>query len=65
MELYTKACYVFSAFSSGVNVQAGAQVSTVRKLFNSLWCAPYCFLLRDMGTLEGHSNIEVEENVPS
>ena len=38
IELYKKACRAFFGFSSAVNVQAGAQVSTVRKLFNSLVC---------------------------
>ena len=38
IELYKKACRAFFGFLSAVNVQAGAQVSTVRKLFNSLVC---------------------------
>ena len=38
IELYKKACRAFFGFLSVVNVQAGAQVSTVRKLFNSLVC---------------------------
>ena len=36
--MYKKACRAFFGFLSAVNVQAGAQVSTVRKLFNSLVC---------------------------
>ena len=35
IELYKKACRAFFGFLSAVNVQAGAQVSTVRKLFSS------------------------------
>ena len=38
IELYKKACRAFFGFLSAVSVQAGAQVSTVRKLFNSLVC---------------------------
>ena len=38
IELYKKACRAFFGFLSAVNVQAPAQVSTVRKLFNSLVC---------------------------
>ena len=38
IELYKKACCTFFGFLNAVNVQAGAQVSTVRKLFNSLVC---------------------------
>ena len=38
IELYKKACRAFFGFLSVVNVQAGSQVSTVRKLFNSLVC---------------------------
>ena len=38
IELCKKACRTFFLFLSAVNVQAGAQVSTVRKLFNSLVC---------------------------
>ena len=36
--MYKKACRAFFGFLSAVNVQASAQVSTVRKLFNSLVC---------------------------
>ena len=38
IELYKKACHAFFGFLSAFNVQAGAQVSTVRKLFDSLVC---------------------------
>ena len=38
IELYEKACHAFLSFLSAVNFQTGAQVSTVRKLFNSLVC---------------------------
>ena len=38
IELYKKACRAFFGFLSAVNVRAGAQVSTVRKLFDSLVC---------------------------
>ena len=38
IELYRKACRAFFGFLSAVNIQTGAQVSTVRKLFNSLVC---------------------------
>ena len=38
IELHKKACRAFFSFLSAVNVQAGAQVSTVRKLFNSSVC---------------------------
>ena len=50
IKLYKKACRAFFGFLSAVNVQAGAQVSTVRKLFNSLvCCAPYCFITQRYG----------------
>ena len=42
-ELNKKACRAFLGFLSAFNVQASAQVSTVRKSFNSLVC-PYCFI---------------------
>ena len=43
IELYKKACHTFFSYLSGVNVQAGAQVSTVRKLFNTLLGVPKKF----------------------
>ena len=36
--MYRKACHAFFGFLNTVNVKAGAQVSTVRKLFNLLVC---------------------------
>ena len=36
LKSHKKACHAFFGFLSAVNVEAGAQVSTVRKLFNSL-----------------------------
>ena len=37
--MYKKACCAFFRFLSAVSVPSGAQVSTVRKLFNSLVCS--------------------------
>ena len=49
--LYKKACRAFFGFLSAVNVQAGAQVSPVRKLFNSLVCPILLYNSRDMGCI--------------
>ena len=38
IDLYKKACHAFFGFLSAVNVQTGAQVPTIRKLFSSSVC---------------------------
>ena len=35
-ELYKKACQAFFGYLKEVNIQAGAQISTIRKLFSTL-----------------------------